>query len=214
MKKLLSLFLAFAFLAGCSNEADVNTGDGNSTAETGGEVVEGEAALAAFYEYFEDRDTSFSRSFFQEASPAEPLDTLPPMPVQKEHLAQYDSFLVYSPDRSKAVDPYSHSYVLTKGEGKTRLASGSPDTELALIDTEKGTRQRLFYFGPSYVFLEAKWKDSATVLFAISELIGANRISPEIWEVDVNRLTKKVSRYPDTLTINLAEYKQQAANRD
>jgi hypothetical protein len=214
MKSILLLFLVGVLAVACSDNADVAETNSPAAAGTGGEVVEGEAALATFYDYMENADSNFSRGYFQEASPPAAIDTLAAMPVEKDHLAQYDSFLVYNTDRSKAIDPYSHSFLLSKKGGKTTLTSGSPDTELAWIDVRAGKRQRLFYFGPSYIFLDAKWKDDATVLFAISELIGTNKISPEIWEVDINKFTKRVSRYPDSLAIDVAGYRaqQQAAH--
>lgn len=213
MKNLLTFLFFTATLIACSNDTENNEAkeDSDVVTEPGIETT-GNTALVPFTElisFLEKSDSSFSTANFQEFSAAAAIDTLAAAPVEKEHLAQYAAYFIYNEDSSLAIDPYSYNHVIVKKDEGTKLTNGSPDTEVAIVDFREGKRQRILYFGPSYMLIDAKWREDKTVLFAISELIESDKISPEIWEVDLNTFTKKVSRYPDTLTINVNTYKDQ-----
>ncbi len=211
MKRLLILCFSTALLFACGNDADTSE-------ETSIEMVEPEveenqnttfAPLAPLFSFFQSADPSFAPQNFPDFSAAGVMDTLAAAPIEKKMLAPFIPYLIYNNDSSLAIDPYSNNYLLKTSGSATKLVNGSPDTEVALVNFKTNRRQRVLYFGPSYMLIDAKWKGDSTVLFAFTELIGTDKISPEIWEVDVKTMTKKVSRYPDTLTINIQAYKEE-----
>ena len=203
---LLLLITAFA----CTNNVDSTAKvlKENATPEISSEPTPNRALepLSGFFTFFQNNDSSFSPDYFQEFSGAVLLDTLAAATVDENHLEQYKPWFIFNTDSSLAIDPYSHNHVVVKSGGHTKLTSGSPDTEVALIDVKNGNRRRLFYFGPSYMLMDAKWRNNNTLLFALSEVIQPGKISPQIWEVDLNTFTKKVSYYPDTLTVSHTPY--------
>jgi len=216
MKKTLIFLFFAALVTGCTNDAENSTSKEDSVliinAETEPATEVAPQPFADLFSFLQTSDSGFSTAYFQDFSSSSALDTLAALPIEKKHLAQYASYLIYNPDSSMAIDPYSNSYLIVKKDGYNKLTSGSPDTEVAIVDFKKGKRQRILYFGPSYMVIDAKWKSDKTVLFAISEVISNDKISPEIWEVDLNTFTKKVSRYPDTLNINVNRYREQKLN--
>ncbi len=144
-------------------------------------------------------NSTFSAELFSDFFPAGAIDTAAASPFDKAYFQQYAAYLVYNEDSSRALDAYSYSHFFLPGNEKRELKSGSPETELALLDFNKGTRQRVSFFGPSYTLLDAGWKDGNTILVAVGEIIGDNKIHPELWELNLQEFTKKISAYPDTL---------------
>jgi len=210
MKKLLTVsFCALLFFA-CGNDDASPVQPDVVTAPDGEEPEASEfAPLAPLFSFFQNADPSFAPQHFQDFYPAGVLDTLSAAPVEKDRLAPFLPYLIYNKDSSLAIDSYSNNYLLKNNGGGTKLVNGNPDTEVALVDFKTNRRQRILYFGPSYMLMDAQWKGDSTVLFAISELIEGDKISPEIWEVDLKTFTKKVSRYPDTLHVNMQTYKEE-----
>jgi len=195
-------FLVFSFLVilitGC---ADEGTGAASPATEDRTTEPSRSVLLAPLQKLsaLQKADPAFSQELFSDFFPAGAIDTAAARPFDKGYLEQYAAYLVYKEDSSKALDAYSYSHFFLPGDEKKELKSGSPETELALLDFSKGTRQRVGFFGPSYTLLDAGWKDGNTILVAVGEVIGDNKIHPELWELNLQEFTKKISAYPDTL---------------
>ena len=142
---------------------------------------------------------SFLADNFSDFFPAGAMDTTAARRLEKERVMRYASYLIYNKDSSLALDTYSYSHFFLPGKGDQGLKSGSPDTELAVVNFKEDTRQRIAYFGPSYTLLDAGWKDNSTVLVAVGAITGENKIHPEVWELSLQQFSKKISAYPDTL---------------
>ncbi|HEY0059404.1 MAG TPA: hypothetical protein VGB56_09720 [Flavisolibacter sp.] len=213
MKVFLPMLLLCVFVTACGNSGNDETPPATNQ-DLNRENQTGTAAVAAipFPELFanlEQRDTAFFAEAFGDFSAPSALDTLGALPYAEEDGEKFQRFIIYNGDSTRAIDPYSYNHLLVERGGREKLVSGGPDTEVGMIDFTKGTRQRLLYFGPSYILMDARWKGSDTVLFAITEAIGNNKISPEIWEVDLGTMTKRVRRYPDTLSFNVDTYRNE-----
>ncbi len=210
MKQFLTIFFIAALFFACNNDAESNIQEEDSgavvDAETAPTANETMAPLSGLFHFLQEADSLFSPDFFQDFSEPVQLDTLAAAAIDDKHLAQYRPWFIFNTDSSLAIDPYSHNHVLVQKEGTSKLTGGSPDTEVALVNYNKESRQRLFYFGPSYILMDAKWKNDKTILFAVSEVIEPGKISPQIWEVDITTFTKKISYYPDTLTMAITQY--------
>ncbi len=213
MKRLLPALVLCALLAACGNNEGsdpVPTQEGDversSVAE---ELTDAPVPFPELFAHMEQNDTGFFVEAFSGFSAPTPLDKPGSVPFKEEELAKYRRFLIFNSDSTRAIDPYSYNHLLVERGGKERLVPGGPDTEVGIVNFTKGERQRLLYFGPSYMLMDARWKGVDTVLFAITEDIAGDKISPEIWEVDLASMTKRVRRYPDTLTVNVESYRNQ-----
>ncbi len=212
MKVTLPILILCLFATACGNNANDEEPGPNQEVNTENETEEAVIAAIPFPELFanlEQRDTAFFAEGFGDFSAPAALDTLGALPYSEEEGARFRRFMIYNGDSTRAIDPYSYNHLLVERGGREQLVSGGPDTEVGMIDFTKGTRQRLLYFGPSYILMDARWKGSDTVLFAITEAIANDKVSPEIWEVDLSRMTKRVRRYPDTLSFNAATYRNE-----
>lgn len=188
----------FLCITGCADEEQAVPGaetEESTVASSRSALLAPLQKLSALH----NSDTTFSADRFSDFFPAGAIDTAAARPFDKEHLQQYAGYLIYNEDSSRALDSYSYSHFFLPGSEKKELKSGSPETEVALLEFRAGTRQRIGFFGPSYTLLDAGWKDRNTVLVAVGEITGEGRIHPEIWELNLQDFTKKISAYPDTL---------------
>ncbi|HVG13274.1 MAG TPA: hypothetical protein VM843_09730 [Flavisolibacter sp.] len=213
MKVSLPLLILCLFAVACGNSDNHETSSTpNQDLNTQNDTEVAAVAAIPFPELFahlEQRDTAFFAEGFGDFSAPSVLDTLSALPYEKEEGTKFRRFIIYNGDSSRAIDPYSYNHLLVERGGREKLVPGGPDTEVGMIDFAKGTRQRLLYFGPSYILMDARWKGTDTVLFAITEAIAEDKISPEIWEVDLGAMTKRVRRYPDTLSFNVETYRSE-----
>lgn len=213
MKVTLPLLILCVWVTACGNSSDEETPPAtNQELNRENETEAAAMAVLPFPELFanlEQRDTAFFAEAFGDFSAPSALDTLGALPYKEKEGSKFRRFIIYNGDSTRAIDPYSYNHLLVERGGREKLVSGGPDTEVGMIDFTKRTRQRLLYFGPSYILMDARWKGRDTVLLAISEAIANDRVSPEIWEVDLARMTKRVRHYPDTLTFNAESYRKE-----
>jgi len=148
------LLLLCLFIAACTNSNDTTHPETGTVSEPMMEE-EGNGSLQAddlfpqLAQYLEAQDTSFrSGSYVLREST---IDTASPdivHPLDTAVLNRYKDLLIYNDDRSKAIDLFSYGTVLIKKGDSTVLEGGEPDTEVAVIDFQKGTRRRIFFSGP------------------------------------------------------------------
>ncbi len=95
----------------------------------------------------------------------------------------YAPLYIYSEDSTRAIDIDSYHLVLEKRDNGELFSPGrEADMEAALIDLERGVRERLLFCGPSCIFEEAGFQADGQIFiagFAESD----NDYFPVIWHI-------------------------------
>ncbi|MGZ5197086.1 MAG: hypothetical protein ACXWVZ_03985 [Kaistella sp.] len=103
----------------------------------------------------------------------------------------YKPFLVFNKSKTPNMDLDSYQWT-TGADGN---ASFEADQEVALVDYQKKTAQRIAFFGPSYNIEEAYWKgDSVAVLLG-----NSYEKVPFIMKYNFKKKSIENLQYPDTL---------------
>lgn len=207
MTKYFFCFLLIAFTIGCANNAS-NEQKAGKTSEVEEPYVDSaqqqiEIAFPGTYNFFQQQDSSFDISNFEEVG----FDSVihRSLPVT-EGLKAYYPYFIYNSDSSYAVDLYSYNVLFVNRRGKTVAQKGEPDTEVALVDLKNNTRKRIFFGGSSSVVLDAKWIDNHRFLLLTGEVVEGNEFRPAVLRYDVNTNLLDHFVYNDTLHLNAADY--------
>lgn len=208
MKTLLRLSLIGSILfASCNTNSDVKNSQEDSV-----EVVEESYAVdeqfPQLFSYLHTQDSSFSAAKF-EGGEMETKDSLPPEKIDSSELTPYKPYLIYNSDSSKAIDLVSYNYVVSKKKGETVLEHGGPDTEVAILDLNTGTRKRILFLGASGTVLQAKWEDANTVAIAGAQEVEEGKLKPSVWRYDLQTGKTELYQYSDAITVNIQDYAQQ-----
>ncbi len=119
--------------------------------------------------------------------------------LDKDFLKTYESILVYSPDEKKVLDLGSYGTVIKKnGKGQTRIQSGEPDIEVAVIDLQQKKRRRIFFSGPGSLIEKGFWMNDSTVVLAGKSHEQAAEI-PMLWLIKLNDTSNFITRYEYTM---------------
>ncbi len=87
--------------------------------------------------------------------------------LEGDFLKTYKTVLVYSPDQKKVLDLGSYGTMVSRNKkGETKIASGEPDSEVAVIDLETNKRRRIFYSGPGTTIDHGFWLNDSTLVLA------------------------------------------------
>lgn len=209
MLKTFLLAGSALLILSCNNGADTPEGESDSAAEE--IVIEEEAPVVepdAFPEVFSflgRSDSSFTPARFVtgETTPIDSTAAAPLTPAFDPYLP----YLIYNKDSSTALDLYSYNYLLMKKDSVVKAVQAGPDTEVALVDLRRKTRQRLLFFGPSMVIFDARWggPDQWTVVGA--EVISSGELRPMIWQLNMRSGEQQVLPYPDTVRAGAGEYR-------
>ena len=108
-----------------------------------------------------------------------------PFHVTPRFISDYSTVLKWSPDSSSILDIGSYGFVPVKNsKGEINIEGGEPDTEVALIDTEKEKRTRLLYVGPSTTIVDGYWlsKDELVILGTFKDEAKTDTL---MWMVDL-----------------------------
>ena len=207
MKKSIWI-LAFALLVmACNNSADNKT-SADTAADLNEEEIESVDLQASFpdlFAYLKKQDTSLNLEKF---SPAEAsiISGLAPAPLDEDDAKNFKPYFIYNPDSSLAIDLYSYNHFPREKEGKTVLEMAGPDSEVALVDFDKKTRQRLMFTGPSLSVLDARWTSPKEILLAGAEQINDQTIKPMLWKINLVDSSMISFDYSDTLNAKLYDY--------
>ena len=112
-----------------------------------------------------------------------------------DFLKTYESVLVYSPDKKKALDLGSYGTVITKDKkGQTKIEPGEPDVEVAVIDLQSKKRRRIFFSGPGSSVEKGFWMNDSTIVLA-----GKNQQQnvdiPMLWLISLGDSSNFIKRY-------------------
>jgi hypothetical protein len=87
-----------------------------------------------------------------------------PFEPSQEFYKDYTQVLRWSPDSSYVLDIGSYGSVKVKDKnGKTRIETGEPDTEVSMIYPKTKSKTRLLFFGPGTVIVDGRWLDASQV---------------------------------------------------
>lgn len=193
----------------CNNAADPSEGAGD-TAVQEEVVIEEEAPVVqpdAFPEVFaflSRSDSSFTPARFVTGETAA-IDSMAPAPLTDD-FQPYLPYLIYNPDSSRAIDLYSYNYLLMKKDSTVKAVQAGPDTEIALVDLRRRTRQRLLFFGPSMVIFDARWGGPDQWTIAGAEVISSRELRPMIWQLNIRTGEQQVFPYRDTVQAEAGGY--------
>lgn len=101
-----------------------------------------------------------------------------------EFYRSYRSFIKYSPDSTKFVDLDSYNIEISRNNQGTYTGNEmGPDTEVSLVDLEKGEKSRLVFLGPSGSIEDGGWLDNETiVLVGIQDNASADAKTAVLWK--------------------------------
>lgn len=205
--KLKWLIVSALFFASCSNEAAKPEEANPEVMEEKEEANQVATMAPDFFNYLSTQDTTFSTEKFEDAG-SSPMDSTRPFPVDRKQLQPFTPYFIYNGDSSLAIDRFSYNYVPVRRKGKIMLEEGGPDTEIAVIDLGKNTRQRIFFSGPGRSVQETKWQDNQTIVLAGVEEVGAEAVKPVLWKINLADRNVQVFYYTDTLHANMIDYKR------
>ncbi len=141
--------------------------------------------LAKWFRYQQKNNPDFSVSNFH------PIDTIEQgefMIIEFKKPASFSKFMVYSPNKEKALDLYSYGNVLkTKSDGKVEVVAGSPDSQILLFDEETGIAKRLIFCGTTCNFDDGYWINNNEVVVS-GAMEGKNmekRLS--LWHINLEQ---------------------------
>ena len=119
--------------------------------------------------------------------------------LDKDFLKTYESVLVYSPDEKKVLDLGSYGTVIRKNsKGQTRIQTGEPDIEVAIIDLPSKNRRRIFFSGPGSLIEKGFWMNDSTVVLA-GKSHEQNAEIPMLWLIKLSDTTNYITRYEYTM---------------
>jgi len=182
----ISALSSFLFFSACNNNSGRNDDDERDREDTA--VAEPSTLSIAnefpeLFNFISSQDSSVKNSVL-EAQPFDQNDSVRTK-IDEEQTRGFKPYFIYNSDSSLAIDIVSYNFVVTAKRGKTVFETAGPDTEASLLDIRKGIKKRLFFFGPSVMILDAKWKDADKLLIAIAEQQehGNNEVSVLEYEV-------------------------------
>jgi hypothetical protein len=222
MEKLAAMFLfikrnsmikgiwIFGFallLAACNNNADNNeTADSTAVSEKHQEIesVDMQESFPGLFAYLKKQDSSLALEKFTPSEVGN-FSSLSAASLD-EDLKEFVPYFIYNGDRSLAIDLYSYNHLQRKKEGKVALEMASPDSEVALINFDKKTRQRILFTGPSVLLLDARWTAPKEMLLAGAERIDDETIKPLLWQINLADSSMVSFSYTDTLHAKVYDY--------
>lgn len=101
--------------------------------------------------------------------------------------SKYASVLKWSPDSNYVLDIGSYGAVLLKDTaGKSFVAAGEPDSEVAILFPKEQKKTRILFAGPSLRMINASWADSSQVAM-LGSLDTSHTGHPDtlLWLIDV-----------------------------
>lgn len=203
MKKISTWIIAgIFFLGSCTNNAENNTVNENPVVPVSEAVEEGknldlQQSFPSLVQHLQKQDSSFSTTKFTEGE-SSPITDVQPQTME-ESLKAFAPYFIYNKDSSLAIDLYSYNYILRKKEGQKTLEAAGPDTEVAIIDFKKNTRQRVLFAGPSTIILDAAWTSADELMITGAETIEDEKIKPLLWKINLAQKNKQLFSYPDTV---------------
>ncbi len=216
--KLIIVFTLSLLLVACTNEADVNEQSEDSTLQ--GIEVSGNEAAGSFQtvfpelsNFYDQSDNSFEYTQFNNEGTRNSMDSVKEYAIVKEQLKPYAYLLIYNNDSSQAIDLYSYNYIETKKGNNRNWEQGEADTEVALIDFKKNTRRRLYFSGPSYAVLDAKWIGDDSIALATAEIISDQKCKPSFIKLYLKEKQQEIIEYRDTLQLDINNYVEKKMNR-
>lgn len=215
----MNKFLNYLLLAGmvtvlsCSDDSSKDDSQMPDTHDMAEEnyIPPVESAFPELFTFINSQDSTFSSDGFESGFAREP-DTLQAEELSTGKLGPFLPYLIFSPDSSHAIDLVSYNFVPGKRNGETVLKPGGPDTEVALIDFEKRTRQRILYLGSAGSILDARWESDSSFLVAGFEEVDINAIKPVFWRFTTSNSYVEVFNYTDTLHARVDEYAENKFN--
>lgn len=203
MQKLILLFLVLILIS-CSNSSDEEKTTTDTLSQTAEPATGSKSLLAdnAFTRFLSGTDSSYSIEKF-ESTGRHPLPGMESA-FDNNSIKEYKGLLAYNSDSTKALDLFSYGTLI---EGN-KVEGGEPDSEAALLDFTTMKRTRLLYFGPSYGFADAGFKNNLGVI-AGYERINEEQWRPIFWVIDVPGNTVETFEYSDTLTTPLKTFFEQ-----
>jgi hypothetical protein len=216
MRRLVYLSLLAAFATSCSNSGSGEAKPADTASQAAAEEATAAPALAAtfpdLFGYLEGQDSSFSTSRFSE----EDLitgDTSMVNSIDTAGLKEYRPYLIYNPSRTYAIDAVTNSFVVRNRNGKTELVEGGPDTEVALLDFRNNRWKRIFFGGTMSAFLDARWENDSTFVFAHATMVGTDSIQPQITRYRIGDSTITRFSYTGALKANISSYAETQLNK-
>lgn len=215
MRSTTLLFLPVILLViSCNNNAStVSEKEENENAvETTEDIsVHLQQHFPKLFAFFQQQDTSFPRAGF-EGGELERKDTIGSTPIDTLNLIPYWPYLAFNKDSSKAIDFVSYNYVLVKKGGQSSLEQGGPDSEVAILDLVKHSRQRILYMGSSGTILGAEW-DGNEVLIAGAEDLGEDKLKPTFWIYNTETRSIEIYSYNGLVRADIRNYTEQQLNK-
>lgn len=214
MRSTFFVFIsALVLLCSCNNNASTTANE-----EEQADTVEATEAIDVrlqqhfprLFSYYQQQDTSFPAAGF-EGGELERKDSLVATPIDTAQLRPFMPYLVYNSDSSKAIDFVSYNYVLVNKKGQSKLEQGGPDSEVALLDLRKHTRQRILYMGSSATILNSGW-DGNEVLIAGAEDLGEEKVKPTFWIYNTETGAMEIYNYARPLKADIKNYAEQVLN--
>jgi hypothetical protein len=214
MKLSTPLFLsALLFLVSCSNNASTvpGTDEHEDTLETTDNMnVRLQQHFPTLFAFYHQQDTTFPEAGF-EGGELERKDTLHSTAIDTAQLRPYRPYLVFNNDSTKAIDFVSYNYVLVNKKGQATLEQGGPDSEVALLDMKKNSRQRILYMGSSATILNSDW-DGNEVLIAGAEDLGEDKVKPTFWIYNTETGAMEIYSYNAAVMADIKNYTEQHLN--
>jgi hypothetical protein len=159
------------------------------------------------------QDPSFTLNNFNSKGSEDSLMTFPGRPLLPELLSVYGPLFIYNSDSSLAIDLYSYNYIPVNKENGTKWERGEADTEVALIDLVQKKQNRIFFAGPSYTILDARWIDKNIIALAIAAITDDQKIQPGLIKINLQTQTRQMVEYNDTLQVDISRYTDNKINK-
>ncbi len=159
--------------------------------------------LAKWFRYQQKTHPDFSVSNFLPTDTIEQGDF---MVIEIEKPASFGKFMVYSPNKEKALDFYSYQNELKeKKDGKLEIVGGSPDSQVLLFDEENGVAKRLLFCGTPCHFDDGYWINNNEVVIS-GAMEGVNmKKELTLWHINLETGRIVVFRNPTAETNTQSE---------
>lgn len=206
MVKRVWIFGLVLFLMACNNNAE-STVSADSVQENVPEqikTVDMQESFPGLFSFLKKQDSSLTLEKFTPAE-ASTISSLAAMPID-DNLKKFTAYFIYNPDSSLAIDLYSYNHFQKEKQGITVLEMAGPDSEVALVDFNKKTRQRILFTGPAISLLDAKWTAAKEILLAGAEQIDDEKIKPLLWRINLADSHMVSFSYHDTLQAKVYNY--------
>lgn len=205
-----------ALAASCNNSGSGESRPTDTATQYSVEEAADAPALAAtfpdLFGYLEGQDSSFSTSRFSEEDVIN-SDTGMVHSIDTAGLKEYRPYLIYNPSRTYAIDAVTNSFVIRQRNGKAELVEGGPDTEVALLDLRNNRWKRIFFGGTMSAFLDARWENDSTFVFAHATMVGIDSIQPQITRYRLGDSTITRFNYAGALKANISSYAESQLNK-